>query len=227
MRTWALRELQGYPGALPEELPAYRRVSAPLLVDARSMTWQVTGERISPRQLPDVCRDVVSEEVPFHQGVGEIESLITNRGSGDAAVRISPPRGAEIALLLSHDRPGVNVTAIYWFVSCASLNGLLDQVRTRLTQLVAELRATMPQDQQNPTPAQVEQALHAVHITAGDNSPVNVTAPHTSAHQGSTVAVNTSPANEPSWWTLARKVWVGILGVATILGTIFAYIQVR
>ncbi|WP_405910179.1 hypothetical protein [Streptomyces sp. NBC_00828] len=44
------------------------------------------------------------------------------------------------------------VLRLYWAVHPSAVEGVLDQVRTRLVQLVGELRAAMPCGQQDPTP---------------------------------------------------------------------------
>ena len=61
LREWATRELRGYE---PEdELPKYRIIPAPIRVDAIRGNYKITGQRISPGELPDVVAELIDEEV--------------------------------------------------------------------------------------------------------------------------------------------------------------------
>jgi hypothetical protein len=67
-----------------------------------------------------------------------------------------------------------------------------------------------------------------IHVTGGDNSPVNVTAPFSFAARGGTAHASVSPstpAPPTPWWSRAAVVWtaVGSLGtVAAVIVAIFA-----
>ncbi|MFI6567076.1 hypothetical protein [Streptomyces sp. NPDC050534] len=76
---------------------------------------------------------------------------------------------------------------LYWSVHVSALEGVLDQVRTRLVQLVAELKAVMPRGQQDPMPDQVAHVLEgfpSINIHAGDHASVEVHAPVALAQHG-------------------------------------------
>jgi hypothetical protein len=165
LRDWATRELRGYAGG--DELPSYRQVGAVILIDAVNPRVRVTGQRISPNQLPDVVRKYVGEEVELRSGVGEIEALILQtETSSHKAVHLSLPGGADVARLMNHEigDPYQQITSVYWSVNTASLRGVIDQVRTTLAELVAELRAGMPAGQELPSPDLATQAVNiAVH----------------------------------------------------------------
>jgi hypothetical protein len=94
------------------------------------------------------------------------------------------------------------------------MEGVLDQVRTRLVQLVGELRAAMPHGRQDPTPDQVAQALQNINIGTGDNSSVTVTAPVAVAHRrGSARAETGGKAQRAFPWMLV--VWTAAAALVT------------
>ncbi|MFI6550084.1 hypothetical protein ACIBO9_43280 [Streptomyces prunicolor] len=186
LRTWALRELQGYEGT-DVPIPDYRRISAPLVMDGLHGSFQFREQPVSMFDLPDFARESLGDELRFGQGVGQIEALITAHPG--QTVKLGPAMAAELAVVMSQDSAR-QVLRLYWAVHPSALEGILDQVRTRLIQLVGELRAAMPRGQQNPTSDQVAQALQNININTGDNSSVTVTAPVAVAHRsGSAKAV--------------------------------------
>lgn len=67
LRDWATRELQGYPGV--EDLPSYRAINAPLLVDGIRGNYKVTRQPFPPMSLPDFAREHITEEVKAHKEV--------------------------------------------------------------------------------------------------------------------------------------------------------------
>ncbi|WRZ36079.1 hypothetical protein OG931_13705 [Streptomyces phaeochromogenes] len=182
LRTWALRELQGYEGT-EVPIPDYRRISAPLMMDGIRGMYRFRQQPVSRFDLPDFARDSLGDELRFGQGVGQIESLLAR--NPDQAVQLGPAMAAEVAVFMSQNSDR-QVLRLYWAVHPSALEGVLDQVRTRLVQLVGELRAAMQHGQQEPTPDQVAQALQNINITTGDNSSVIVAAPVAVAHRRGT-----------------------------------------
>ncbi|MFF0451188.1 hypothetical protein ACFYT4_33230 [Streptomyces sp. NPDC004609] len=181
LRTWARRELKGYTDAM-NELPDYRKISVQLKADVIAGPKQFTGQEIGPQDLPESVRNDVKEEIGMTWGISEIQA--TAAGSKDGKhIRLGMPGMAYVARLMTKDQqelqhnPFLTVTSVYWSVSTAALEGVLDQVRTQLTEFVAELRATMPPGDEEPTSEQVRRAVSSIQITVGDNSPVTVAAP--------------------------------------------------
>lgn len=179
LRIWALRELQGYEGT-DVPIPDYRRISAPPVMDGLDGMFQFREQPVSMFDLPDFARDALGDELRLGQSVGQIESLIA-RHPGQT-VQLGPAMAAELAVVMSQNSPR-QVLRLYWAVHPSALEGVLDQVRTRLVQLVGELRAAMSHGQQDPTPDQVARALQNINIVTGDNSSVTVTAPVAVAHR--------------------------------------------
>jgi hypothetical protein len=194
LRTWALRELQGYTDPTVE-LPDYRLLPALIQADGRSVAWTVKQQILSVLDLPEVARGVVKEEMPMAYGVGKIEAVISSTDPTEP-VKFSPPGAPELARMMSYERrqQGVLVESVYWSVHVSALQDVLDQVRTRLAQFVAELRATMPAGAAEPTPEQVRQVVQQIiTINAGNHSPVTVHAPVAYAEQDSAAIASTVP----------------------------------
>jgi hypothetical protein len=131
LRDWAARELNGYGG--DDELPGYRVVNAPLMVDGFSANLHIQGQQISPSMLPDFVHEHITETLELREGVGSIEALLQQ-----PAIRLSPPRASDIARYMNADSddPFQKIERIYWNVSPAAIRGVLDHIRTALTQLV-------------------------------------------------------------------------------------------
>lgn len=212
LRTWALRELQGYEGT-DVPIPDYRRISAPLMMevmDGLMGRFQPQKQPVSMFDLPDFAQESLGDVLRLGQGVGQIESLIARQP--EQTVQLAPAMAAELAVFMSQN-PSRQVLRLYWTVHPSAMEGVLDQVRTRLVQLVGELRAAMPHGQQNPTPDQVAQALQHINVITGDNSSVTVTAPVAVAHRhGSARAGIDGAAQRTFPWTL-----VGWTALATLV----------
>ncbi|MFF4475412.1 hypothetical protein ACFYZ3_38415 [Streptomyces sp. NPDC001599] len=221
LRQWATREARGYSRG--DELPDYRTVGAPLHIDAVAGYNQIKGQQISPRSLPEGVRDDVRELYDVRVGVGEIEAMI------DAAegthVHLGLPMAMDVAAMMNQANgdPYQQITRIYWSVSTTSLRAILDQVRTTLTELVGELRAAMPDEQEEPTPEQVGQAV-TVALHDSPNATVHLNTAQ-SQGQGTSSAQPTPSAGEDeeeSFWVRNKKAAfiTGTVTVAAGLATV-------
>lgn len=221
LRDWAAKELNGYQGE--DGLPGYRVIGAPLRLDGMSGNYKITGEALPPMALPDFVRGVITEEVELRQGVGEIEALLEY-----PEIKLQPAGAADLAMYMnsqSGDRFR-HVQAIYWHVSKPSVRGVLDQVRTTLTQLVAELRATTPTTQPVPTAEAATQAVNVVLKGMGRKT-VTVTAAQSSAPDSKAAnKVVGPPEPESGFWTTSRRIGAAIVGLAGIAAAVFAGIEV-
>ncbi|MEU6098198.1 hypothetical protein [Streptomyces sp. NPDC047079] len=229
LRAWALKELEGYTTV--DELPPYRKVPAALEVavdlNLPGQIIQGNTRRISPHQLPQHARDRgIGESAPIRQGVRELEALVTH---GERVLRLSPPGSAEYVLQMTQEQhrlgnEAADITSLHWDVSVASVEGVLDHIRTRLTQFVAEVRATMPPGQQNPDPNQIDSAAQqALNITGGDNSTFHIVAPNAKADRGSTANANVNepaPTTPQPWWHRTTVIWGAVAALAAVAGVI-------
>lgn len=218
LREWAVRELRGYQDT--HELPAYRIVAAPIKIDGQTLTVLIKGQRISPRELPDVVAEEVSEDFELRQGIGEIEDLIAaTRERCEASVGFSLPMGRDVARLMTSELEDryAHVHEVYWQVSVSALAGVVEGVRTTLVELVSEIRAGIGDDD---LPSE-ELASRAVSVAVhGRGSRVTVNAPQ--SHAGSAVASSSDGQGVTRSW----KFWSVVVGLATIAGTIAAWLTV-
>lgn len=229
LRAWALKELEGYASA--DELPSYREVPAALEVtvdlNLPGQIIQGNTRRISPHLLPQDARDRgIGERAPIRQGVRELEALVA---ASDRMVQLSPPGSAEYVLQMTRQQQELgndvaDITSLHWAIAVPSIQGVLDHIRTRLTQFVAEVRAAMPPGQQNPNPDQIDSAAQqALNITGGDGSTFHIVAPNAKADRGGTASANVNepaPATPQPWWHRTSVIWTAIAAVATIAGVI-------
>lgn len=217
LRAWASQELRGYDN--DADLPSYRTVNAPLQIDGAVPGGLIQHQSISSMDLPDFARDEIDELVPLRMGVGEIHSMVAQH-KGDKVVKLQP---AGAALLVSYmngtQQMNGHITALYWSVSTIALEGTLGQIRTRLAELIAELRSGTPQGQTLPTP---EQAANAVNVVInGRGNRVSIA----QATNGGAVTTQTEADEGKKFWTTARLIGAGIVGIATITGTVLAVMQ--
>jgi len=223
LRDWATHELRGYRGEA--ELPAYRRPGAVIKVDAVTGNafaggYRITGQQISPSALPDPIAEVVDEEVPLIVGVGEIEAMVGQARANGGFINMTLP-DAPMIVRLMNQQIGIGsqqITAIYWVLGESALLGVLDQLRTILAELVAEMRAGMPDADTIPSGEVADQAVHvAVH---GDGARVNVTTAQSSGGEHHVLLAPT-PHDQSLW----KKIGGGAVGLATIAGVIIAILQ--
>ncbi|MER5854450.1 hypothetical protein ABT131_02255 [Streptomyces sp900105245] len=223
LRTWATLELRGYG---PDgELPDFRIIAASLHIDGVSGYNQISGQMISPRMLPEGIRDRIDETYELRAGVGEIEAMIQQ--AEGSHIHLGLPMGADIAALMNRslDNGVQQITRIYRSISVTSLRGVLDHIRTRLTELVGELRALMPDDQDSPTEEQVGQALN-VAVHGSPNAQVHLVTSQASGRGQSSVQQAEEPQTppEPGFWTTNRRIGGFLVGLATVIGTVVAVI---
>jgi AbiTii len=222
LRDWASRELQGYEGV--SDMPAYRTIVAPIVIDGLAGNIHITGEQISVHDLPEVAQGSISEELVIRQGVGELEELIRAARAGGESVRLGLPGGAELAKLMTYEFPNRfrAVERIYWNVSPIVLVGIVDQIRNRLVALVAEVRAVAP----DPASPSGEAVTNAVQVAVyGKARDIHISAPQASGPV-STAVVSASGEDKP-WWRRAKVLWSIAVGGATIVGVIIAWLQFK
>ncbi len=168
--------------------------------------------------LPGFVADDIGETVPLTMGVREIQSMVAQHYD-DRLIQLTPP-GAALVVRYMNGTSNLRgqITSLYWTVSTVALEGVLDQIRTRLAELIAELRSATPQGQALPTPTQAANAVNFVINGRGNRVSIS------QASGGSTVT--TSPTDsEPRFWTRAKLVGAAVVGLATIAGTAIAALQ--
>lgn len=220
LREWASQELRGYSGS--DTLPDYRQVPALIRLDGVTASAIIRGQTISPLALPEVAHGYITNLAPLPQGIGEIESLAN---AADGAVKIALPGHSELAGIMNAESSEQfqRINSIYWSISQTALVGVIDQVRTRLAELLAELRAATPADADGPTATQATNAVNVVVHGRGNHVQI------AQASERATNSVEQPPAQSTTdapFWTLGKRVSAILVGAATIAGAIFAAIQI-
>jgi len=216
LRAWASMELRGY--TKEDELPTYRLVNAPLQIDGAVPGGIVRHQTIGAMDIPDFARDDVNELVPLRMGVSEIHSMV-NQHQSDRIVKLQPPGAPDLVSYMNGTREmNGHIASLYWSVSTIALEGVLDQIRTRLAELIAELRSGTPQGQALPSPAQATNAVNFVINGRGNRVSI------AQAAHGSTITALPDDA-PPRFWTSARIVGAAVVGLFTIAGTVIAALQ--
>ncbi len=210
LRDWASKELDGYRDG---DVPDYRIIHVPLLIDGVTFTHHIRGQQVSRHVLPDWAQDVITEELPLAQGVGDLQALVRNtRAAGKTAVKMAHPGAAEMLMLWNHERQNSGngtIMALYWDVNIARIEGVLDHIRTTLVRLVSEMRA--PDDASVPSPEQAASAVNVV-LHGGKRSQFNINT--AVADNGASANVSTPPAaHEEGGWTKTIAIWTVIIAV--------------
>jgi hypothetical protein len=226
LRDWATRELRGY--GPDDDLPEYRKIPAPLQADMINAAWHARGQSISTLDLPEVVRDKITNLVNLGQGIGEIEQLA--RSATEGHLKLQPDGAPEIVRLMNA-RPKWNATIqeIYWSVSPVALDGIVEQVRTTLAIMVAEISANLPEGVDTP-PAEVATNAITFAVT-GKRNKISFAGAQGDGFAGAQGdgAVGT-PSAQPDeqwlspWLKIAGSV---LLGVVFIVGLIFTLMQVQ
>jgi AbiTii len=218
MRDWASLELNGYAHT-DAPIPNYRHVPAGIFLDSIVGPRQISGQRVGPLELPTWLRDNVKEMVELPMGVAELEHLVN---SEDGTVRISMPAAGDVVAVLNSesDQPFQQIIAIYWKLSTSSVRGVVDKVRTKLAELVAELTAATPDGAAAPSAEQAAAAVSFV-VTGKRNTVVLSSAQSTGGgYATSMLTPMPSPDTEPQWWTLGRKIGAFVVGCSIIVGAV-------
>jgi AbiTii len=203
LREWAVRELKGYEDG--QELPAYRVVPATIQLDAFVSGGHITGQTISPSALLPPADKNIKEEVPLYQPIAELAAL----AAAGEAVKLSLPLASTMVALMNHQRQQAgqfeHIERVYWTVAAVSFVGIVDTVRTNLTELVAEIRSGLTSPSAEPTTALADQAVSIViHGDRNRISGINL-------DQSSKDA---TPESAP------RRLMYWIVGIAIIIGAI-------
>lgn len=189
LRAWATRELKGYDD--PSDVPAYRKVPAQIQADATTGNAIVRGQTIGLSMLPDWAREHIKNQVTLFQGIGELESLYEAARQSGKSPQTALPAWETVAAAMDRavadQNPWQHIHALYWVISPAGIAGVLDAVKTALTEFLAELGAVMPDSQEKPTADQVAHALHVA--TGGGSSTITIAAPSTTVTASGSASV--------------------------------------
>lgn len=165
----------------------------------------------------------ISETLHLTSGVGELEEMARRATEKDEAVKLLLPQAALIAKWMTHKigQPDItSVQSVYWSASPTAIFGVVDQVRTKLIQLIAQIRSDTG-SANDPSRDAVENALNVV--IHGNKSKVTVQAAQTGRGASK---VTTQPTDiSPPWWRTSRAIWTFVVGLAGIVAAVISYLQ--
>jgi hypothetical protein len=130
---------------------------------------------------------------------------------------------AQSILAVMNDRigdPYQHLTAIYWSVSPSALSGTLDQIRTKLVELLVEIKAGIPGGESTPSADLADQAVQLVVNGKGHRITVAQSRASKQAAISAPMEPN-EPHEHPLWW----KTGAIVVGVATVVGALVALAQ--
>ena len=154
-------------------------------------------------------------------GIGQIEQLARHCPPDDV-VQLHPPGSQDLVVLMNRQQNlNGHLERLYWGVAPVVLDGVVEQVRTALTVMIAEIYANRPDGSDIP-PAEV--ATNAINFAVtGKRNKISFAAPQ----GGSTVTTASQEQDEAGvrhWLKLAGAV---LLGLVAIAGLVFALMQVQ
>jgi hypothetical protein len=175
LREWATLELKGYP--VRGQVPEYRVVHAGLHIDGVVPGGIIKGQPIGTRWLPDFVAEHVSERLELTQSVDELEALAGQHEESGDFLKLGLPMAADIAAYMTRElrNPYQQIQTVYWSLHPSVVRGVLGQVRTALTEFVAELRAAIGESEELPSQDQANDAFRFAISGNFQNSPITIT----------------------------------------------------
>ena len=124
--------------------------------------------------------------------------------------------------MMTHEVGRYRVERVYWSVSASVLRGVVDAVRTTLTEMVAEMRAGTSVSQAAPSPEVASLAVQFVVYGKGNRITV------ATAGEGGTATATSGGAGpeETRFWTW-RRIGGVVVGLATIAGAVAAILALQ
>ena len=151
IRAWASLELRGY--GPEDDLPDYRCIGAPLCIDGQTPMAIFRGREISGFDLPDFARDDLTSEVNLPYPIPDLHYMVQSAKRKDKPIKLAHPKGADLVSYMN--RSGdyqVGIHSLYWQVSPALVNSVIERVRTDMIGLVGEMRPGMDRVRRYPPP---------------------------------------------------------------------------
>ncbi len=219
LREWATRELRGYDSK--DDAPDYRTVGAAILADGVTGNAIVKRQQIAASSIPNVTQEEISNQYTFLEGIGALEAAAASADRSDNGfVYLSLPMASEIGSLMDEESGNrfQRITALYWSISGVAIHGVIDQVRTTLAELVAEMRAGTPSSSALPTAGAVDQAVNVA--VYGEGARVTVQSAQSSEGSSANLRVDDDRDDSPSW-TKSRRI-VAFLASLVSIGYIVA-----
>jgi hypothetical protein len=176
LREWVTAELEGYRPL--NAVPDYRRVAVPIMWSVDVPYRGIVTQPFNVRSLPDGIRERLDALVPLNQSVDELEAMADQYEAQRKPIQLEVFCSDLLLAIWNRNNPyGPRVVAMTWSIDPPVIRGVLGQVRTKLSEFVAELRAEVGDGDQLPSAAQADEALRAaVPSLTINNSTVTIVA---------------------------------------------------
>jgi len=251
---WATAELNGYR---PEdELPEYRKVHAPLLMNYQHGPTWATGQAVTANLVDEPFRSRMYD-VPLREPLHALEATARVQG-GDGSVTMTEATGGALQAMIQRNANAsfFGVSAVYWSIPRTTFGSVVDQVRTKLVEMVAVFDVAVAKPGTDATAA-ARSAIHVVvepggtmnvnsapdgtvvggsdHAVVTSNSAGRDVTATTSGRDATTSTTETSTTSEPprkpkfwetSWWTIGRVVVGAIALLAALAAAYFTFLTV-
>ena len=113
----------------------------------------------------------------IRQGIGELEAWVATPDSHKISVTVPGAQAIGAYIDKESRNPFQHIPSVYWSISTPAIQGLIDNVKTSLVELISELAIVVREDQETPT---ADQATRALHVAISGGSPqINIAAPVT------------------------------------------------
>jgi hypothetical protein len=202
---WATAELNGYPG---REVPGYRRAAVPIMQIIEGLYGSQIKQPLNVQTVPDFAREYITENLPFNQGVHELEAMAGQAEAQGKQIDLAVFAGDVYMEVWNsrHDRP-YTMLALYWPVDPVVIRGVLGRARTALAAFVARLRKEIGPGGDLPSAEQTDDVLRTV-VGSAVISNMNV---FTGNAQSGDIVTN-QPANEYNFGDVTGNVAAGSSG---------------
>ena len=211
LRGWARHELEGYPQEAT--LPEYRTVRGQLFGDGAAPGRRISGVAIPMDALPRAVSEKLAKGLPVRGSISELEA---RSGKEQSKLGIHD-MGKMLELINSANTSLVTYDMAYLGISGAVFRGLITAVRSRIVELVTQVRSSLP-DREILGIGTVRDA-----VTGAWSGTIMVVGDHNALimGDGSTANVSTvsdsGPPAEPTHrvWRWLKRVLEAIVAVGT------------
>ena len=169
----------------------------------------VRDQQVSASILPSFAREDITSEVNLPYSITELRDMVASAEGKNEPDQTWPPGAAEVVRYMneSGDYEGF-LHRLYWQVSPVVVNGVVEKIRTKVIELVSEMRSGMDRNEKIPSSDLASQAVNVV--VKGDLNRVTVKNTQTSGHK--------TPDKGLIRRTLEIVAWIaGIVGTAFLI----------
>lgn len=172
LSRWARAELHGYTEG--QEVPAYRTINVGYYMDYANGPRVITAQPLPLSHLPKFFQDNFGSSLTLREPIGEIEHYgLQEYQSERKGMRLFTLPGSDRLARYFEKTQGdmfFQISSIYRGSHPAQVVGIVEQVRTRLVEIISGIRSVSSPGE--PTQEQVQRVVQVV--IHGDATNVNI-----------------------------------------------------